>query len=358
MSHDLMPNDRLHWDGALDALAGDTEKLAEHLRQRWRANAPTIAPGELRHVRGFFEEYGWSAALEAYLLGIEVANDRVQTLLSAFERATDSSDDADLQNVWLGDLLALRRAPPVSRRIWFRKIEEPNVVAATLILRGLSRITNRLPLPVPSAYAQFSFVYDMIATALVNEVVESDVSTSLAAMRYAAGTRVTPPDSRSVFQAIAANRVRLEGACDATTLWADLIEQLVDGLIYLNDGLELIGAPAGSVPFSKRPHPSDFEELLPRMLDSSFYRFLAADPRIAEKRDWLTRALECLHEREGRSSPPGMLFTDIPTVQAVLWGNRAAIDHEDDGLVEQEGGVIGVSEEVERIEREMEMAEG
>lgn len=344
----VFPGNPEQWDETFAAAAANPGTLERALIERWTLNAPTLAPLDLTVPGTFVHEYGWSAALETYLLDKETRDNPVEVLVTAVQAASAVCDTELMHDVWLADVLALRRVPPLSRRETFRGIvEQPDIDTANVIVDSLSRIARRLPTPDSAAYAYFSAIYDMITIATVSEIVEVDSRIGTLAVRYHSGMRPFRPEVRSLFGTIAAGRSldNTNRRIAVLRKMATVVEQLVDGLAFLNPRLETL-ARLNATNAAVEPALEEFAGSLSRYFDDSFYRLLAADPRAGERQEALMKGLELLHRHANRLGPPAGLYVDAATIQAKMWAGRLQEAQVDQLVIVREDGTIDVAENV------------
>jgi hypothetical protein len=309
------------WNRALDALAADPGPLAAGLCERWLENASTLAPDGMPNMPGISEEYGWAAALELYLASLRMADTRTATLFSAFRRACALIDDNGRHDVWLGDILALRRLPPKALEGgdldggW-------NGEGLGLVLENAEYFSKKIPAPDEDSYAYYDRIYALLTNALVSEIVEAE-SPGWVQSQYQSGRRLLPPDAHSIFRqaARAATSVRNWSAesqnkyRDMRETWGTRIADLADAITLLNPKLEELGIPDLLSGRAAALNVDAFEHELARYFDDSFCRLLMADPRESPRNARLLAALKKL----GATTS---LYVDHLTVQATLWGGQ------------------------------------
>lgn len=310
------------WSKALEEAVADRGPVVRGLVDRWTRNASTMPPEGLPAMPGVSDEYGWSVALELYLARLPEADPRSDALFSAFREAELELADDARRDVWLGDVLALRRMPRSLHRFpsWRRHAWDLEV--ADHILGSVGYLCRCIPAPDEESYAFFDRIYAMLTAALVSEVVEVGVP-GWVQSQFQSGRRLLPPEARSVFREVAAARhMAAEWPSDerrryvrTSNAWADSIAALVGSLTLVNPQLPLIGAARRSRWRQTPQLGHDPKEELSRYFDDSFERLLVADPRETEIKEDLLAALIDLN---GRPS----LYVDRLTVQSMLWGGQ------------------------------------
>jgi hypothetical protein len=318
--------------------SGETDRLAAELAERWKDNAPTRQPSGLPGQE-LTEDFGWSVALEAFLLSLPERSELTNELVKVFAAAMRLLPQDSFHDVWLADLLALRRAPPLQvTRIFGPRREEADLTTLRFILDQLPSVTKLLPAPDIEAYRYFTSIYDTLTTVLVSEIVEADHEYGPLATRYQAGARPIRADARSLLRSAVADRAMYDSwpsdpkRDERNRLLAstgDLIKDLVDGLCFLSQELEQIGLFGEDAP----EHLLIQAEASPaRYFDDSLYRLLAADPRPDPRHEVFRRALDLLHVRSGRPGPTAGLYVDVAEMPSRLWGSKS-IEPELENLV-------------------------
>jgi len=323
------------WTGMLGRVRG-TDDLSEAFEARWNSNLVGGAPTGLPSSASIADLHGWAVALEAYLASLAEPCEQGDLLADAIYQAAHRYRGA-YGEAWLGDILALRRLPVASgnaagQRLWCRS----SIDIADLILGQIALISEELPYPDPAAYSFFRRRYEMTANALVSEVIDGQGGRA-ATLEHVAGTRLLPPDARTVFRDMArlASARRSAGAAhresaahqDAVTaLWATQIGCLVDSLAALNEGLEELGASDLEEDSALELHLlAEYRQAWARQFDHAFRLLLAADSRERSGYD-LTRNLALLKAlRKLSAGSPEVIFEaappalDLALIQGILW---------------------------------------
>lgn len=332
-----------------------SKTLGEHLAQRrWRDNRFGAAPPGLPAFSAVSEDLDWSISLECFLLQADRETPETRALIDAVGFAYEHlKPTLDHGEVWLGDILALRRAPAARDPLVpaeLPTITSVNLAAVRLILNAASAIANDAPEPSEAAYLFFRRIYGQLVNALVSEVVEAD-RFGAPRIDFQSGARVTAPEAGSVFRELAglpgANPAwqqidpRPEGlqtwTADAQQMqirliaqWQGVVAALVDVLAHLNEGLDLLAAKA------TRRSKADFKArvaeqgaALARLFDDGFYRLLVVD--VSERGEAEARRLRdmrlglvILQREADRHGSPFAMTCDEGTARAILWhGQRA-----------------------------------
>lgn len=310
------------WHLAAQEVVVDRARLADGLQTRWARNASTVAPDGMPAMPGISEEYGWSTALELYLTGFDDADERCEALFAAFVDADLSLAEPSRGEVWLGDVLALRRMPHAAHAVPAMRRSVADMRVADHILDRVAILSRCIPTPDEEAYAFFDRIYAMLTNVLVSEVVEAD-RPGWVQSQFQSGRRLLTPDARSVFRNLASVRHMVAGWPEAprrghwetSSAWTRRIGELVDSLTVLNPQLERLAASA--LPSDRAPPAlvEEFKAEMSRYFDDSFSRLLAADPRETATKDDLLSALD-------RLGGTRSLNVDRLTIQATLWGGQ------------------------------------
>jgi hypothetical protein len=339
------------WSAAVDAMNGDHAILKQAFLDRWQANAPSEGPAGLPSDDFVALEMGWSAYLELFFLSFETDHPQARLVAKAIQEAylATPHPTLDLGEVWLTDILALRRYPPPQSPPSRPARPGPRTVsleAARTILKVLAHISRDVPAPDRGSYLFFRRIYAAIVNALVSEIVEA-VGPGAPAFELEIGRRIVAPEARSVFRTLAGLAANPSGwrpypdvvAYEGVRKdWKHRIGELTDTLAHVNEGLDLIGRQ------NLENHAAlveDHRDTVARLLDDSFYRLLMADcvsrPTAEAKRlQSMLRAIRVLHEASNNYGPPAGMTLDRAPVQAMLWHGQKA----DPILQPQIGGLI------------------
>lgn len=343
------------WSTMIAAFISDSAALRDAFIERWRLNAVSSAPTGLPSSNGIADVYGWSSALEGYLLSFDQPSSETRAIAQAVNEAC-AKFQGHFGDAWLADVLALRRLPAVHQEHGdFDQWSESNCEIAEFILGQVGRISETFPRPDTEAYTFFRRRYEMLTVALVSEVIEG-VCANDVQLSVMSGSRFIEPGARSIFRVIAAmanerklSPLVLERARGNLQLWASEIGKLVDTISDLNEGLELLGrVNAGWASRSAPQLVDEHREAWSRMFDRSFRILLAADSRHRKGHDpvrtvQLQKALDILAAKSAANLfGPVRPSIDLTTVQGVLWQGynpKPGIDFGDDGQIYVGGGL-------------------
>lgn len=336
------------WCAAIDAT--DLEALAQGFADRWARNSTTSPPSPLPRVTGVSDAYGWASCLEMFLIAHEGASPQSEKLKKAMMAAHGQGGwDLGMGDVWLEDILALRRAPPpIALGRWRGRPSDVDLEVTEFILRALAAPCREYPEPDFPSFNYFFGVYSGITNALVSEIVEYDREGAVW-LAYQSGARVLPPDARSVFRTVAALKRFTEGdewrgapglaLSRIAMTWRGLITDLTDTIAVLNDDLDAVGeAIAYEDPKALKAAIDLASENMARAFDKDFYRLLLAEltrpfdaPRTSRdtrRLERMERAIEKIEaEKSGYCGHPAGLYADKSLFAGRLYGGQT-----EDGL--------------------------
>jgi hypothetical protein len=211
--------------------------LAEDLRDRWSENMPDYSPRGLAadsvtHLTG-----RWWDALELFLLDDRCSQAAAVTVLHAISTAFEElKPDLLMGEVWLNDVLALRRA----RAFGVGGAEADRRAACKLMITALGTLHDKYPNPTADAYKYFARLYAAVTNAMVVEIYEPVLMEN----QRRDGRRVTSPCDFTLFTELDEDR-RESSEASETELKSDY-KRLVRGLFRTLSALSAAAMSTGT----------------------------------------------------------------------------------------------------------------